>query len=675
MAINFPNAPVQGQVYEYGDYRYTFDGVKWTSVVKYGSSAVKIQSATPPGAPEPGLQWFDDETGRTYFWHINDGTDQGQWVEDAPQGVVERSLEESIGDYTNHQASSVADMIVGKTVGGQTVNLEEGQIWTTSGRINSGDGGGDEYLISSHTTYNTLVGNSNGPTALGNGGDGTNAYFDVVLTGDLIAYKSKRNIVFTEQLCNISDPSAVAGAFVASGHYGGKLYHFADVTANFITIDGAARDWKLRGSGKLTLADNQDNMSLRIDNCTGFMSIKGVKLDGNKFNQNPSSRNLGAGLRFFNCTAGYEAVRVEVKNNNSGAGILVIDNATDLTEFDVPVCRIAYCDVRDCGDTSFVFSSDGIFANSDRCDIYGNIVDNVTDFAIALDYSKNMRVYNNRCYNFLVGVGVLGVQDLDLYSNIFDGGEIGIDVTLAGNPATPPYISNGVKIHDNFVKNTTTPGGLSGDGISIDPSATSVEVYNNTIDQFLGRGVACTSNDAKVYDNTVIGTTGQTAYFIGGSRSRFIDNESRDAAGNSLIHNIASDVVVIDDKNSTYQRTSRTVTPSIGSATRVAYLRATGTDAAALLILRVAQQYPGLGTKIVERRLRCDLNGNTFSFGQLSVIGDSTDIILTASPLAAGQAEITINVTAGTSTSATVQLEIISVSESGLGTIYISDRL
>lgn len=89
MAINFPSAPVQGQVYEYGDYRYTWDGTKWTSVIKYGSSAVKIQSATPPAAPEPGLQWFDDSNGLTYIWHVNEGTSQGQWVEDAPQGLVD----------------------------------------------------------------------------------------------------------------------------------------------------------------------------------------------------------------------------------------------------------------------------------------------------------------------------------------------------------------------------------------------------------------------------------------------------------------------------------------------------------------------------------------------------------------------------------------------------------
>lgn len=92
-AINFPSSPVLGQTYEYGDYLYTFDGVKWTSTVIYGSSAVKIQSSTPPEAPEAGLQWYDNTSGRAYFWHVNEGTASGQWVEDAPQGVVEREVD------------------------------------------------------------------------------------------------------------------------------------------------------------------------------------------------------------------------------------------------------------------------------------------------------------------------------------------------------------------------------------------------------------------------------------------------------------------------------------------------------------------------------------------------------------------------------------------------------
>lgn len=101
--INFPSSPIQGQVYEFGDYRYTFDGVKWVSIAKYGASAVKIQSATPPPSPEAGLQWFDDVSGRNYFWHINETGGDGQWVEEAPQGIVEidKEVDLAIGGLTD----------------------------------------------------------------------------------------------------------------------------------------------------------------------------------------------------------------------------------------------------------------------------------------------------------------------------------------------------------------------------------------------------------------------------------------------------------------------------------------------------------------------------------------------------------------------------------------------
>lgn len=552
---------------------------------------------------------------------------------------------------------------------------KETQKVSTLGRIFSGDGGGADYLVVSESTYQSLIGNGNGTSALGNGGDGTSEFYDVTLNSGLIAYKLKRDVVFTEELCDISDPSAVAGAFVASGHHGGKLYHMRDVVSNYITIDGSNKAWALLGHGKLTLADDQDNMVLRIDNCTEFMSVRLKHIDGNKFNQSPESRNLGAGLRFFNCMGGYEAVGVKTTNNHSGAGILVIDNASDPEVFDVPVCRIAFCEVRDCGDESFDLNSDGIFVNSDRCETYMNVVDTVTDYALAFDYSQNTKAWGNRCYNFLVAAGILGVKNFELYSNHFENGQLGVDVTLAGNDAIAPYISDGVKIHDNTVKNITVPGGLSGDAYKVDHSAKNVEIYSNTADGFLGRGFVSTCSDAFIHDNTAIGLVGQTGYFIGGSRTRFFDNESRDENGNSLIHNIASDLLVIDDRNSTYQRTSRTVTPTIGVSTRVAYLRSTGNNAAAILTMRVSQYYQGLGSKVVERKLKCNLTSNVFSFSQLSVVGDSSDIALTATPMSSGVAEITVNVTSGSATSATIQLEIVSISEANLGTIYIADRL
>ena len=80
--INFPAAPAIGQVYKFGDYTYTYDGVKWTSVATYSGAATKVVSAEPPKYQEEGIQWFDTDSGRSYVWT------EGVWVEDSPQSVV-----------------------------------------------------------------------------------------------------------------------------------------------------------------------------------------------------------------------------------------------------------------------------------------------------------------------------------------------------------------------------------------------------------------------------------------------------------------------------------------------------------------------------------------------------------------------------------------------------------
>ena len=80
--INFPSAPAIGQVYKFGDYTYTYDGVKWTSVTTYSGSSTKVISDVPPPYKEEGMQWFDTKCGRSYVW------EGGAWVEDSPQALT-----------------------------------------------------------------------------------------------------------------------------------------------------------------------------------------------------------------------------------------------------------------------------------------------------------------------------------------------------------------------------------------------------------------------------------------------------------------------------------------------------------------------------------------------------------------------------------------------------------
>lgn len=107
MAINFPNAPSSGQVYEYGDYTYTFDGVKWTSILRYGLAAAKVSSETPPPNPEAGLMWYVPSTGDSYLYYVDE--DGGQWIQENPSiGAVAHGLLEGVNDAGAHEASAVA---------------------------------------------------------------------------------------------------------------------------------------------------------------------------------------------------------------------------------------------------------------------------------------------------------------------------------------------------------------------------------------------------------------------------------------------------------------------------------------------------------------------------------------------------------------------------------------
>ncbi len=51
-----------------------------------------------------------EKSGRTYFWHINDGSNDGQWGEEAPQGVVDAEVSASFVTATGGTvARSLAD--------------------------------------------------------------------------------------------------------------------------------------------------------------------------------------------------------------------------------------------------------------------------------------------------------------------------------------------------------------------------------------------------------------------------------------------------------------------------------------------------------------------------------------------------------------------------------------
>jgi hypothetical protein len=75
MAIDFPNAPTVGQVYDTGDRAWVWTGSRWDAFAAAGSGSSYTPSPTPPVGPNPGDLWFDTNTGRLYIWYDN------TWVE------------------------------------------------------------------------------------------------------------------------------------------------------------------------------------------------------------------------------------------------------------------------------------------------------------------------------------------------------------------------------------------------------------------------------------------------------------------------------------------------------------------------------------------------------------------------------------------------------------------
>ena len=73
MALNFPNSPANGDV---------FNGFVWdeaAGVWKKQNSIKFFVGATPPNSPLPGDGWFDSVTGTTAVYY--DDGDSSQWIE------------------------------------------------------------------------------------------------------------------------------------------------------------------------------------------------------------------------------------------------------------------------------------------------------------------------------------------------------------------------------------------------------------------------------------------------------------------------------------------------------------------------------------------------------------------------------------------------------------------
>lgn len=298
-------------------------------------------------------------------------------------------------------------------------------------------------------------------------------------------------------------------------------------------------NFRITGMGALKLAGASNKPPLRLVACTQF-SVDRIEIDGNGAAQTETvNRNLGAGISLSQC-ADYSVAENYVHNNYSGAAILAIDNGSTATELPTNG-YIVRNRIKNAGLVGGPLLSDGIYANSDNTLVADNFIEDCTDYGIAGDYSYKLKVSRNEIKNVLVGIGVLGAFNWDVTGNTIDGAAQGIAVTLSGNPATAPYISDGVLIGSNTILNITRAGSgtPNGDGVFVDPSATNVRVMQNTIrnvyrgvgasnpncivignnvDTTLDRGIFCSGAGSIVANNKVINTTG-SKYYLGSNPS------------------------------------------------------------------------------------------------------------------------------------------------------------
>lgn len=453
-----------------------------------------------------------------------------------------------VSSYSQLVFQTIQSVIDEITSGGEPVQLKDGDTIKTVGRINSGDGGGADYIAVTQAKYDALVGNSNGITAKGNGGDGSLAHYDFLIKNDLIAYKTKRDVVFTEQICDISIPSDVSGAFVASAHAGSKHYHFPNVTVDNVLIDSAPSVY-VEGTGSITQSNGSELSVFHCRNTIGRVDIKNITINGNAANHAViADRNDGACLKITGDSGGgFSVIGTKLRNNYSGATLLVIDNAQGTDEVR-GTNIIAHNQITDAGLIGGPLLSDGMFINADNTDIYNNDIKNCTDYFIAIDYSKNIHVTKNRCKNGLVAVGVLGVTKCTVQDNTFDSCGLGIAVGLSGNLPVDPFVSRDVLIRGNTITNVTRdPSGTpNGDGIFVDPSAIDVRIEQNNINSAF-RGIAASNPNCLILFNRVK-NIGDRAYFCSGAGSIVVGNTYESAAAGPF-YGDWSDKMIIDGED------------------------------------------------------------------------------------------------------------------------------
>ena len=299
-------------------------------------------------------------------------------------------------------------------------------------------------------------------------------------------------------------------------------------------------NFTIMGGGTLKLKAETHARVLSISSSSDF-SILGVTFDGNKANQTGATDRINDSLAVIDSKR-FLLQGNTFKNGYSGTCLLVSNSVAPTGAVNQETnAIIAHNIVKDCGNPGSAAFADGIFAWCDNCEVHDNTILNVTDTGIAMDYSKNIRVHHNvirgdpalvSAQRPVQGIAILGVTNAIVESNTVEWTQIGITVTLSGNPPVAPYVSAYVTMAYNTVLNTASTL-YSGDAISAaDPSTNFVRATSNTV-VTATRGVVVTPNDSVISHNSVFSTVGRGIY-VGGGRSKALNNLVVDAGGDGI---------------------------------------------------------------------------------------------------------------------------------------------
>jgi len=291
-------------------------------------------------------------------------------------------------------------------------------------------------------------------------------------------------------------------------------------------------NFSVQGPGvvKLKAGDDLRVPVIKFTGCEDF-TVDGIGVNGNMTNltESSSAQRVYDGIGVYGCR------RFRVINNNIesvffGAGINCADNGSTITNYETNGI-VSHNIIKNCGTTSAgVGLCDGMFVNSDNTIVSENQILNCTDYGIAGDYAHNLQVVGNIIRGdstlgidsrLIAGIGILGAIKWAVSGNSVELCQIGIIITLSGNAAVFPYLSDSVLISNNTIRNIDSTV-YQGEAITVDPSATNISIIGNSVIN-AKVGISCVSNNSVIALNRVVDSTGR-GIFAGGAGTKVIDN-------------------------------------------------------------------------------------------------------------------------------------------------------